>query len=603
MEYSFFDFLTLLGSLGLFLYGMKVMSDALMELAGDKMRTVLATATSNRVFAVLTGFTITAVIQSSSATTLMVVSFANASLLTLSESIGVIMGANIGTTVTAWLISILGFKVSMSSIALPLVGAGFLLSLSKKKNIKHWGYFIIGFSVLFIGLQFLKDSVPDLKHHPEALAFLSEYTTKGFLSVIMFMIFGTLLTVIIQSSSATMALTIIMCYEGWIPFEMAAAMVLGENIGTTITANMAALVANYQAKRTARAHLIFNLMGVLWMLIFFSVFLDMIDFAVQKIENASPFTQTAAIPVALSLFHTTFNILNTTLLIGFVPVISRMVERFVPTPPAKKEKIEQPRYLDDSSLDYPQTALKALHDESLRLFEKTAFKVVSHGMNVHREDIESDEDLKEIMQNIDHIKIDVDKIYYRKMKNIYSKIVEFATTLQSRFDLNEDKIKAIRNILRADRLIVEIIKGVKLLHINMSKYIQSDNEHIRNEYNNLRKMILKLLRASRKFKEGESWVEYQDKYHTLFDNIEQHDVLLNGTIDHLVRDQLITNEMATSLMNDSAIAMQIARNIASASSLLYGCCIKDTETHEEDDEDELIEENPDNGDLEEDQSP
>jgi len=224
-------------------------------------------------------------------------------------------------------------------------------------------------------------------------------------------------------------------------------------------------------------------------------------------------------------------------------------------------------------------------------------------MNVHREHIESDEDLKEIMQNIDHIKIDVDKIYYRKMKNIYSKIVEFATTLQSRFDLNEDKIKAIRNILRADRLIVEIIKDVKQLRINMSKYIQSDNEHIRTEYNNLRKMVLKLLRASRKFKEGESWVEYKDKYHTLFDNIEQHDVLLNGTIDHLVRDQLITNEMATSLMNDSAIAMQIARNIASASSLLYGCCIEDIESHDEDDEDQLYEETPVSEDLKEDESP
>ena len=583
MEYGFFDFLTLLGSLGLFLYGMKVMSDALMELAGDKMRTILATATSNRLFAVLTGFSITAVIQSSSATTLMVVSFANASLLTLPESIGVIMGANIGTTVTAWLISLLGFKVSVSTIALPLVGIGFLLSLSKKKTIKHWGYFIIGFSILFIGLQFLKDSVPDLKHHPEALAFLAEYTTKGFLSIILFMIFGTLLTVVIQSSSATMALTIIMCYEGWIPFEMAAAMVLGENIGTTITANMAALVANYQAKRTARAHFIFNMVGVLWMLIFFTAFLDMIDFAVLRIENASPFTQTAAIPVALSLFHTTFNILNTAFLIGFVPVISRVVERFVPTPPEKEEKIEQPRFLDKSSLDYPQTAIKALHDESLRLYEKTAFKVISHGMNVHREDIESDEDFKEIMANIDHIKINVDKIYYRKMKNIYSKIVEYATTLQGRFELNEDKIKTIRSILRADRLIVEIVKDIKLLHINMSRYIQSDNEHIRDEYNSLRKMILKLLRASRKAKEGDSWQEYKDKYHTLFDNIEQHDVLLNGTIDHLVRDQLITNEMATSLMNDSSVAMQIARNIASASSLLYGCCIEETESPIDDD--------------------
>ncbi|MET0093837.1 MAG: Na/Pi symporter, partial [Sedimenticola sp.] len=253
MQYGIGDILTLLGSLGLFLYGMKVMSDALMELAGDRMRTVLATTTSNRFFAVMTGFLITAAIQSSSATTLMVVSFVNASLLTMTEAVGVIMGANIGTTVTAWLISILGFKVSMSSIALPLVGVGFLMALSKKKKIKDWGCFIIGFAVLFIGLQFLKESVPDIRNNPEVLAFLAEYTTKGYLSVLMFMVIGTILTLIVQSSSATMALTLLMCHEGWIPFDMAAAMVLGENIGTTITANLAALVANYQAKRAARA--------------------------------------------------------------------------------------------------------------------------------------------------------------------------------------------------------------------------------------------------------------------------------------------------------------------------------------------------------------
>ena len=265
MDYGFFDLFTLFGSLGLFLYGMKVMSDALMELAGDRMRTILATTTANRFFAVLTGFTITAVIQSSSATTLMVVSFTNAGLLTLTEAIGVIMGANIGTTATAWLISILGFKVSMSALALPLVGIGFMMSMRPGPNAKNWGYFLIGFSVLFIGLEFLKNSLPDIGSNPELLSTLSSYTTMGYGSVLLFMVLGTMLTLILQSSSATMALTLLMTFEGWIPFELAAAMVLGENIGTTITANLASLIGNYQAKRAARAHLIFNLLGVIWM--------------------------------------------------------------------------------------------------------------------------------------------------------------------------------------------------------------------------------------------------------------------------------------------------------------------------------------------------
>ena len=227
MNYGFTDLVALFGSLGLFLYGMKVMSDALMEVAGNKMRSILASMTKNRIFAVFTGFLITAVIQSSSATTLMVVSFVNASLLTLTEAIGVILGANIGTTVTAWLIAILGFKVSMSSIALPLVGVGFLLTFSKKGNLKKWGKFIIGFAVLFIGLQFLKDSVPDIKANPEILSFLQSYTSMGYGSVFLFLAIGTVLTLIVQSSSATMALTLIMCNEGWIPFDMAAAYGFG----------------------------------------------------------------------------------------------------------------------------------------------------------------------------------------------------------------------------------------------------------------------------------------------------------------------------------------------------------------------------------------
>jgi len=569
MNYNFFDFLTLLGSLGLFLYGMKVMSDALSELAGDNMRTILASATSNRLFAVLTGFFITAVIQSSSATTLMIVSFSNAALLSLTESIGVIMGANIGTTVTAWLISLLGFKVNMAAIAIPLVGLGFLLSLSKKKSLKHWGFFVIGFAVLFIGLQYLKDSVPDLKSNPEALAFLAEYTSKGFLSILLFLFIGTLLTIIIQSSSATMAITIIMCYEGWIPFDMAAAMILGENIGTTITANLAAFVANYKAKRTARAHFIFNIIGVVWVLLLFTPFLQVIAFFVEKIEGESPFLQATAIPIALALFHTIFNIINTALLISFIPWISRVVKIMVPKVVEKQVIIEEPRFLDKSSLKYPQTGIKALLDESLRLLEKTAYKVITHGLNVHRKEIESDIELKEVIKNIHFIELDVDRIYYEKFKNIYSKIVEYATTLQGQFDLDEEKIKMIRSILRADRLMVGIVKNIKPIHHNMNTYLNSENEYIRKEYNSLRRIILKILRLTRKGKSGQLEEDHKQNCMLLRDEVENHDVLINGTIDKLVRNHQISNTMATTLMNDSSIAIQIARDLIDVSSLLY----------------------------------
>lgn len=331
--------LTLVGSLGLFLYGMKLMSEALQKVAGSKMRQILAAMTSNPIKGAFTGFLVTTTIQSSSATTVMIVSFVNAGLISLVASVGVIMGANIGTTVTAWLIAILGFKVSLSFLSLPLIGISFPLFFSKNSTRKSWGEFIIGFAILFIGLQFLKENVPGIDN-AETLSFLSTLTDMGFISTLIFVMVGTILTVIIQSSSATMALTLVMCYNGLITFEMAAAMVLGENIGTTITANIAAYVANVSAKRAARAHLLFNVFGVVWMLIFFHPFLRGIDWFLQERHGASLLNTSLSqtdfesikwlYPIGLAIFHTSFNIINTAALLGFAPFIAKVATKMVP---------------------------------------------------------------------------------------------------------------------------------------------------------------------------------------------------------------------------------------------------------------------------------
>jgi phosphate:Na+ symporter len=569
VEYGFTDILTLLGALGLFLYGMKVMSDALLELAGDRMRSILSTTTSNRYFAVLTGFTITAVIQSSSATTLMVISFTNAGLLTLREAIGVIMGANIGTTVTAWLISIFGFKVSISAMALPLVGLGFLLTLFKKKHYQHWGYFIIGFAVLFIGLQFLKESVPDIRNNPDILAFLSGYTSMGFLSILLFLLIGTLLTMVVQSSSAAMALTLLMTYEGWIPFDMAAAMVLGQNVGTTITAYLASLIANFQAKRAARAHLIFNLLGVAWTLLLFYPFLRLMEFVVLRTEGSSPFVEAAAVPVALSLFHTFFNILNTALLIGFVDPIARIVERVVPEVLEKEVEIDQPVYLSKSSLEFSQTGIKALFDESLRLLQNAAYKAIAHGLSVHREDLQSDTGLKELVKSREAIPVDIDELYATRIKSIYSQILEYATRLQSEFALEEDKIETIRNILIADRMLVHVVKDMQPLHDNIVLFMKSGNPHIMDEYNTLRRRILKVMREIHRAGESDYPLRHIRKVEKQRAKAEKLDALLTGNINQLLIDGKITNVMATSLINDSEQASKIMQNLIDIATLLY----------------------------------
>jgi phosphate:Na+ symporter len=260
-----------------------------------------------------------------------VVSFVKAGLLTLIESIGVIMGANIGTTITAWLISIVGFKVNISAAALPIIAFGFPMLFAKSNTLKAWGEILIGFALLFLGLAELKNSVPDLRGNPEMLEFLSTYTGMGYISIILFVFIGTLITIIVQSSSASMALTLVMANSGWIPFELAAAMVLGENIGTTITANLAAIVGNVHAKRAARAHFIFNVFGVIWMLFFFRLFLNGISAYMVSSTGYSPYDplHPETIPVALSIFHTVFNITNTLILVWFAPFIARVVTRLV----------------------------------------------------------------------------------------------------------------------------------------------------------------------------------------------------------------------------------------------------------------------------------
>ena len=337
MEYSFYDFLKLIGSLGLFLYGMKIMSEGLQKVAGDRLRSILTAMTTNRVTGVLTGVLITALIQSSSATTVMVVSFVNAGLLTLAESISVIMGANIGTTVTAWIISIFGFKVDMAAFALPLLAIALPLIFSGKSNRKSVGEFIFGFSFLFMGLSYLKANAPDLNANPEMLAFVQNYTDMGFFSILLFLFIGTILTMIVQASAATMAITLIMCANGWISLELGAALVLGENIGTTITANLAALTANTQAKRAALAHFVFNVFGVIWVLIIFHPFMQLVNWVVDTFFQTS--NPEVAISYKLSAYHSIFNICNVCILIWGVKLIERTVCALI----HPKEEDEEPR--------------------------------------------------------------------------------------------------------------------------------------------------------------------------------------------------------------------------------------------------------------------
>ena len=403
---------TLLGALGMFLYGMNMMSAGLQKAAGNRLRGILSAITSNPLKGVATGVGITSIIQSSSATTVMVVGFVNAGLLTLAQAVGVIMGANIGTTVTAWLVSFLGFKADISILAVPLMALGFVMSLSKKDKYRNMSEVIIGFSLLFLGLSLMKSSVPDLRQTPEVLQFITQWTDLGFGSVLIFLLVGTILTLVLQSSSATMALTLIMLSMGWIPFTAAAAMVLGENIGTTITANIAASIGNSNARRAALAHTFFNLFGVVWALILFTPFLALVGKMIVWIfglPNPTEIVFTAGLDSSsdeataalygVSMLHTLFNLFNTCILIWFTPLIVKAVSACIKAKPevddskvklkfinaghigtaelaigqANKEIVHFAQ-ISRNGLDYIRQAVHAATDEDFEIYRKKLVK-------------------------------------------------------------------------------------------------------------------------------------------------------------------------------------------------------------------------------------
>lgn len=473
MDYSFYDFLKLLGSLALFLYGMKIMSEGLQKFAGDRLRRILTAMTTNRVMGVITGMLITALIQSSSATTVMVVSFVNAGLLELAQSIGVIMGANIGTTVTAWIISTLGFKVDIAAFAIPLLFFGLPLLFSSKSNRKSLGEFIFGFSFLFMGLQNLKANAPDLQQNPDMLQFVQNWADMGFVSILIFVLIGTVLTMIVQASAATMAITLIMCANGWISFELGAALVLGENIGTTITANLAALTANTQAKRAALAHLVFNVFGVIWVLCLFPFFTGGISWFV---ENVMGVTETSvAVPFKLSAFHTAFNICNVLIMIWFVKLIERTVCTIYPS----KEQDEEYRlrFISGGMLSTAELSILQAKKE-IHLYAERTYRM--YGMVKDLLHTEKEEDFNKLFSRIEK--------YESISDNMELEIANYLNQVSEGRLSSESKLE-IRAMLREVTEIESIGDSCYNLARTINRRRQSNVDFVEKQYERIHNMM------------------------------------------------------------------------------------------------------------------
>lgn len=489
-----YQILQVVGSLGLFLFGMRTMSDGIQKAAGERLQSILNFMTGNRVAAIFTGFAITAIVQSSSATTVMVVSFVNAGLLQLTQSIGVIMGANIGTTVTGWIVAIFGFKVKMSALSLPAIGIGFVLIVVKKFNKKDIGEILIGFGLLFLGLEYLKNSVPDIGSYPQFLEKLSRFTGHGLASYFLFILVGTLLTIMVQSSSAAMAITLTMAYSGWIDYPTAAAIVLGENIGTTVTAYFASMGTSVNARRASRAHTLFNIFGVLWMVPVFALFLKLVNFIVPGDVNAM--NGAKLLPAHLAMFHSLFNITNTFVCSFFIKQIAFLVTKFVPDEEGIPAEYKL-KYMRAGLQDTPELYLLTVKRELSKMADVIAdmftrfWDVFSHPETRMSDEIETQKRMENLTDQMQEeitkflSKCSMDNMNHVSAKSVYSMMRitnELESIGDSCFNLMLLAERRAKQNIEFDPLAVESLLPYVDLVNQFIRFIRSHlNEHISSE--------------------------------------------------------------------------------------------------------------------------
>ena len=507
------------------------------------------------------GMIVTALLQSSSLISVITISFLSAGLIELSAGIGIIFGANIGTTATAWLVSIFGLKIKVSALAMPMLAFGVLFVFQKSKTLKGIGSILAGLGFFFLGIHFMKQGFDVYQDSIN----LSDYAMPGFWGLIVYTFIGILITLILQSSSASMALILTALAVGQITYNNSLALAIGANVGTTITAILGALGANIAGKKLAGAHLIFNLVTGLVALVFINQLGQLVD-TISEATNVAPDNYI----IKLSIFHSIFNVLGVIIMVPFIKVLVKFLNRVFIEKESAEDKIEYPKYLNESILAYPQTAYKALLDETKRLFEKATFEIVSHSLNLHTTDIKGDVKLKAVVKkSTEQIDIDIDDLYYRKVKIIYSKIIKYATLSEGKFTMSIVDAKAFTRIKLANRKIVETIKDLRGLRGNINQYMSSENLFIQKEYYRLRKKVSIVLREVYLTQIDENPEIHLEKLEKLKEKATKSDVLIDGTLDKLIRENKITSIMATSLANDSDNVANISTRLIEIAELLY----------------------------------
>ena len=550
------DISMILGGIALFLIGMEYMEGGFKAFSGGMLEKVLQKSTNNTPKAITTGFLATAIVQSSSLISIIVISFLSAELITLTSAVGVIFGSNIGTTATAWLVSVFGLKIKISVYAMPMIVIGIFIPLFLKSNSwKGIASIFIGLGIIFLGIGYMKEGFETLKEGID----LAQYAMAGYTGIFIYVLVGSIATVVIQSSSATMAIIITALATGQIDYANALALAIGANVGTTVTAVLGALKSNENGKRLAVAHFIFNITTGLIAIVFIYQLASLVDYLAVHVGIAIN-----NYAMKLALFHTIFNIIGVLAVSPFIGILVKyLYTLFVP----KGVIRGKPKYLDDTMLSLPSTALSAVIMETKHLYEN-AFEIISHGLNLKQSNIMSSIPLDDVIKDTYSKKaVDIDAFYNHQIKGIYGEIIDFSTRAQSH--MSTEDIEVLYTLKLANRDLVEAVKDTKHLQKNLIAYSQSTNTHIRKQYNLIRKDLAELLRTINIVSTSDEedvilLLLSKAKVHT-----EKYDILANGTLDRLIRESLINNEMATSLMNDSAYAYDISKNLIAMAEIIF----------------------------------
>jgi phosphate:Na+ symporter len=553
------DFKEISAGVAIFLFGMMFLEDGFKAFTGGVLEKVLKKSTDKLYKSVGFGILATSVMQSSSLVSILTISFLSAGLIGLSQGIGIVFGANLGTTTGAWLVAGYGLKIDIAAYAMPMLVFGVILIFQKSKSFKGFGYILAGLGFLFLGIHFMKEGFEAFKSTID----LASFGGTGIKYLFIFTGIGIFATVVMQSSHATLVLIITALAAGQISYENALALAIGANVGTTITAIIGAMSANIAGKRLAGAHLIFNLVTGLIAIIFINQIMFSVDYA-SNLFGIAPDNYT----LKLAVFHTIFNIIGVVVMIPFINILVKFLESTMKDPVVLEDEktVDTVRYLNDSVLELPETALVTIILETKHLFEN-AFDIICQGLNLDKTKILLTVPIEETINTQLNNPINIDDLYNRNIKGIYGDIIEFATKVQ--FHIPKEEVDDIYQIKLANRYLVEAVKDTKHLQKNLIKYSQSKNEHIKEQYYNIQKNLSEILRDIQNIDKTEEDTTIMLLVSKSKVHIEKNDILSNGTLDNLIRSSLITHEMATSLMNDSAYAYSIGKNLITFAEIIF----------------------------------